>query len=109
MVRRKEFPRKGPKTPIASIAVLGRNDDIPSRINGLTTMERTGFEPFGEQLVSATDNQPQSRASKLLLRAGTGVFWALVAGIVLARAAFFEPGVYDSFGHVASLARNLLF
>jgi hypothetical protein len=72
-------------------------------------MERTRFEPFGEQLVSATDTQPQSRASKLLLRAGTGLFWSLVAAIVLARAAFFEPGVYDSFNHVASLAKNLLF
>jgi len=46
-------------------------------------MERTGFEPFGEQLVSATDTQPKSRASKLLLRAGTTLFWSLVAGIVL--------------------------
>ena len=72
-------------------------------------MERTGFEPFGEQLVSATDTQAQSRSSKLLLRVGTSVFWTLVAGVVLARAVFFEPGVYDSFGHVASLAKNLLF
>lgn len=72
-------------------------------------MERTGFEPFGEQLVSATDVQPKSRASKLLLRTGTGLFWSLVAAIVLARAAFFEPGVYDNFSHVASIAKNLLF
>jgi hypothetical protein len=72
-------------------------------------MERTGFEPFGEQLVSATDTQPRSRASKMLLRVGTGLFWSLVAAIVLARGAFFEPGVYDSFSHVASLAKNLLF
>jgi hypothetical protein len=82
---------------------------FPTEIDGLTAMERTGFEPFGEQLVSSTDTQTQSRASKMLLRAGTGVFWTLVAGIVLARAAFFEPGVYDSFSHVASLAKNLLF
>lgn len=72
-------------------------------------MERTRFEPFGEQLVSATDTRPKSGASKLLLRAGTGLFWSLVAAIVLARAAFFEPGVYDSFSHVASIAKNLLF
>jgi hypothetical protein len=72
-------------------------------------MERTGFEPFGEPLTSATDAQPQSRASRLLLRAGTALFWSLVAAIVLARAAFFQPGVYDSFSHVASLAKNLLF
>ena len=72
-------------------------------------MERTGFEPFGERLVSATDTQPRSRASKVLLRAGTGLFWSLVATTVFARAAFFEPGVYDSFSHVASLAKNLFF
>ena len=50
-----------------------------------------------------------SRASKLLLRAGTGVFWSLVAGIVLARAAFFEPGVYDSFSRVGLARQDLLF
>jgi hypothetical protein len=72
-------------------------------------MERTGFEPFGEPLVSATDTQPQSRASKLLLRAGTGLFWSLIAAIVLARAAFFEPGVYDGFSRVAALAKSLVF
>ena len=72
-------------------------------------MERNRFEPFGEQLVSATDAQPQSRGSKLLLRAGTGLFWSLVAAIVFARAAFFEPGVYDSFSRVASLAKDLIF
>jgi hypothetical protein len=82
---------------------------FPSGIDGLTVMERTGFEPFGEQLVSAADAQPKSRASKLLLRAGTTLFWSLVAGIVLARAAFFEPGIYDGFSRVASLARNLIF
>ncbi|WP_349630356.1 hypothetical protein [Bradyrhizobium canariense] len=59
--------------------------------------------------MSATDTQPRSRGSKLLLRVGTGLFWSLVAGIVLARAAFFEPGVYDSFSRVASLAKSLVF
>ena len=39
-------------------------------------MEPTGFEPFGERLVSASDSQPGSRASKYLLRAGTDdLFW----------------------------------
>lgn len=72
-------------------------------------MERTGFEPFGEQLASATDTQPRSRASNMLLRAGTGLFWSLVAAIVMARAAFFEPGVYDGFSRMASLAKSLIF
>jgi hypothetical protein len=72
-------------------------------------MERVNFEPFGERLASETDDQPRSRASKYLLRAGTGLFWSLVAAIVIARAAFFEPGIYDSFSRVASLARSLIF
>jgi len=72
-------------------------------------MERTGFEPFGEPLVSETDTQPQSRTQKVLLRTGAGLFWSLVGAIVLARAAFFEPGVYDSFSHMASLAKSLIF
>jgi hypothetical protein len=80
-----------------------------SGFDGFTTMERTRFEPFGEQLVSAADTQPKSRGSKLLLRVGTGLFWSLVAGIVFARAAFFEPGVYDGFSRVASLAKSLIF
>ncbi|WP_354044398.1 hypothetical protein [Bradyrhizobium sp. LB12.1] len=59
--------------------------------------------------MSATDTQPRSRGSKLLLRVGTGLFWSLVAGIVLARAAYFEPGVYEGFSRVASLTKNLFF
>ena len=78
-------------------------------MDGLTAMDRTGFEPFGEQLVSATDTQPKSRASRLLLRTGTALFWSLIAGIVLARAVFFEPGIYDEFSRVASLAKSLIF
>lgn len=72
-------------------------------------MERTGFEPFGEQLVSTTDTQPRSRASKMLLRAGTGLFWSLVGGIVIARAVFFEPGVFDEFQRVAALVKAAIF
>ena len=72
-------------------------------------MERTGLSLSASNLVSATDTQPRSRGSKLLLRVGTGLFWSLVAGIVLARAAFFEPGVYDGFSRVASLAKSLIF
>ena len=72
-------------------------------------MERADFEPFGERLAPEGDAQPQPRASKYLLWAGTGVFWSLVGAIVLARAAFFEPGVFDGFSRVASLARSLIF
>jgi hypothetical protein len=73
-------------------------------------MDRVNFEPFGERLVAPQgDARPQSRASKYLLWAGTGVFWSLVGAIVLARAAFFEPGIYDGFSRVAALAKSLIF
>ena len=72
-------------------------------------MERADFEPFGERLAPGRDARPQSRAAKYLLWAGTGLFWSLVGAIVLARAAFFEPGIFDGFGRVASLAKSLIF
>ncbi len=72
-------------------------------------MDRLEFEPFGERLVPERNTRPRSRASRCLLWAGTGLFWSLVATIVVARAAFFEPGVFDGFTHVARLARSLVF
>ncbi len=72
-------------------------------------MDRLGFEPFGERLVSEKDTRQRSRASKYLLWAGTAMFWSLVGAIVVARAAFFEPGVFDGFSRVATLARGLVF
>ena len=50
-----------------------------------------------------------SRASKYLLWAGAGLFWSLVGGIVIGRAIFFEPGVFDDFSRVASLVKNAIF
>lgn len=72
-------------------------------------MERLGFEPFGERLAPEEDAGPRSRAPKYLIWAGTGLFWSLVATIVLARAAIFEPGIYDGFSKIAALARGLIF
>jgi hypothetical protein len=43
------------------------------------------------------------------LWAGTGVFWSLVATIVLARAVYFEPGVFDEFSRVAALVKGAIF
>ncbi len=72
-------------------------------------MDRLGFEPFGERLVPERDVRPRSRASRYLLWTGTGLFWSLVGAIVLARAVFFEPGVFDGFGRLAALAKGLVF
>jgi hypothetical protein len=43
------------------------------------------------------------------LWAGTGLFWSLIVAIVVARAVFFEPGVFDSFSRVAAFAKALIF
>jgi hypothetical protein len=72
-------------------------------------MEHMGYEPFGERLAPEGEAGPRSRASKYLLRTGIGLFWSLVAAIVVARAAIFEPGVFDEFTRVAALVKNAIF
>ena len=72
-------------------------------------MERLRYELFGERLAPEGDAGPRSRASKYLLWTGTALFWSLVAAIVVARAVFFEPGVFDSFSRVAALAGAAIF
>jgi len=48
----------------------------------------------------------RERASTWLKTAGTSVFWVLVVGIVLARAVYFEPGVF-SFERAVAWAQGL--
>ena len=72
-------------------------------------MDRLRYEPFGERLAPEGEAGPRSRASKYLLRTGIGLFWSLVAAIVVARAAIFEPGVFDEFTRVAALVKNAIF
>jgi hypothetical protein len=71
-------------------------------------MEHMGYEPFGERLVPERDDRPRSPVSKYLLWAGTGLFWSLVGAIVLARAAYFQPGIFDGFDRVVALAGSVL-
>ena len=95
---------------LASIAQAAGNDDIcPANQQIGRAMDRLRYEPFGERLAPEGEAGPRSRASKYLLWTGTGLFWSLVAGIVIARAAFFEPGVFDEFTRVAALVRDAIF
>jgi hypothetical protein len=107
--RRKKFLSQGLKKPIASIAPIKGKGDIGECV-GLVgrAMEHLGFEPFGERVVLETGIQHTSHASRLLLWAGSGLFWSLVGAIVLARATYFEPGMFDGFGCVVSLAERML-
>jgi hypothetical protein len=70
-------------------------------------MERLEFEPFGERLVPETGFRQKPHTSRVLLWAGTGLFWSLVGVIVLARATYFEPGIFDGFGRVVALAKRV--
>ena len=71
-------------------------------------MERLRYEPFGEHLAPAGGAAP-SHASKYLWWAGAGLFWSLVGGIVIGRAIFFEPGVFDDFIRVTSIVKAAIF
>jgi hypothetical protein len=65
-------------------------------------MERTKFEPFGEEVNLAESAEAQARGSRWLMRAGAGVFWALAGTIVVARAIYFDPGIFDGFARAVA-------
>ena len=71
-------------------------------------MGQLGYEPFGERLVPERDGRPRSSVSTYLLSTGTGLFWSLVGAIVLARAAYFQPGIFDGFDRVVAFAGAVL-
>ncbi len=68
----------------------------------MVTMHDTQFDPFGEPVapnLRDTMTQPgrQGPGARLLLRSGTGLFWALVTGVVVARVAYFDPDFAQKF------------
>jgi len=65
-------------------------------------MDRTNFEPFGESVDLPEGTPAQSRAARRLTALGSGVFWVLAATIVVARAAYFQPGLFDNFEKVVA-------
>jgi hypothetical protein len=104
------LPFRGSKKQIASIATSAGRADICLGNQPIgRAMDRLRYEPFGERLAREGDAAPPSRASRYLLWAGTGLFWSLVGAIVIARAVFFEPGVFDDFSRVAALVKAAIF
>ncbi|GLS45268.1 hypothetical protein [Methylobacterium brachythecii] len=65
------------------------------------------FDPFGEPVAHGTDHGAPSSVSRIALRTGVGLFWAMVVVIVAARAAYFNPNFAEKFGSVASLIGHL--
>jgi hypothetical protein len=90
-----------------SLPGSGQISTISAEKHWFAAMDRLGYEPFGERLVQEDSLPRGDGASKWLLRAGSALFWSLVGLIVLARAAFFEPGVFDGFDRVAALVRGV--
>ena len=70
-------------------------------------MRQSMFEPFGEPIAQEAPDGEDRPASKWLLWAGSAVFWSMVAVIVVARAAYFESGVFN-FDRIAAVFRAIL-
>ncbi|MCE4222915.1 hypothetical protein HCU64_04050 [Methylobacterium sp. C25] len=65
------------------------------------------FDPFGEPVAQGADQGGTGAVSRIALRTGVGLFWAMVVVIVAARAAYFDPDFAEKFGSVASLIGHL--
>ncbi|KQO91199.1 hypothetical protein ASF32_22935 [Methylobacterium sp. Leaf91] len=65
------------------------------------------FDPYGEPVAQGCDQDRPGAASRIALRSGTGLFWAMVVVIVAARAVYFDPDFAEKFGTVASLVSHL--
>ncbi|MBV9462433.1 MAG: hypothetical protein JO141_33650 [Bradyrhizobium sp.] len=65
-------------------------------------MERTKFEPFGEEVNLAESAEVESRASRWVMWVGSALFWTLAGTIVAARAIYFDPGIFDGFARAVA-------
>ena len=65
-------------------------------------MEGTKFEPFGEEVNLAESAGGSRHASGWLMRLGAGLFWVLAGTIVVARAIYFDPGIFDGFARAVA-------
>jgi len=66
------------------------------------------YDAFGEPVDYVEPRVPAGgQGSRWMLRAGTGLFWSLVAVIVAARAAFFNPDFAASFAQMATAIRSV--
>jgi hypothetical protein len=66
-------------------------------------MERAEFEPFGEEIKLPESAEMEATSSGWLLWIGSGFFWILAGTIVIARAIYFDPSVFDGFNHFVAL------
>jgi hypothetical protein len=71
------------------------------------TMKDAEFDGFGEPILrsQALPTEPHGPLSRGMVRVGTGIFWAVVVAIVVARVAYFNPGFADQ---IAALPNQVL-
>jgi len=67
------------------------------------------FDAFGEPLEYAEPqiSTAQRPASRWMTRIGMGLFWSLLALIVVARAAYFNPDFASSFAQAAIAIKTM--
>ncbi len=74
-------------------------------------MHDAQFEPFGEPVARRLWDTPaltgRADPGRLLRRSGVGMFWALVVGVVAARAVYFDPGILEKLGNFAEFSKRL--
>lgn len=74
-------------------------------------MHDTQFEPFGEPVARRLWDTPsltgRADSGRVLRRSGVGMFWAIVTGVVVARAVYFDPGILEKLGDVAEFSKRL--
>ncbi|WJR75895.1 hypothetical protein [Bradyrhizobium sp. NP1] len=73
---------------------------------GPLKMAQAKFEPFGEQIDLTEKSLERTGASKWLVWVGSSAFWAFAVTIIVARAVYFQPGIFDEFVRVVSLFRG---
>jgi hypothetical protein len=72
-------------------------------------MQEIRFEAFGEPVKydKSPVAAPDGPISSWLTLAGTGLFWSLVAVIVVARAVYFVPDLAGKFWQLEALGRTV--
>jgi hypothetical protein len=72
-------------------------------------VQEVRFEAFGEPVKyeEPTVVTPQGSISSWMTVAGTGLFWSLVAAIVVARAIYFSPDLAGKFWQLEALGRTV--
>ena len=99
----KKHPHWRRKRKFATIAGTRSIPDILAiGDKGLSRWNAPNSSPLGKKLTSRNSAGVESGASGWLMRLGTAVFWTLAGTIVVARAIYFDPGIFDGFARAVA-------